>query len=279
MPGRKNTAADGLSRRPRTESDDVDEMCELDIDEFVDAELGALSIAPIHADEIECEKTVVENVLEDGYSEDSQRIAQYLTTLRRPEGMGRSEFRAFKKRALRYAVMDGKLYRVGSKNVPNRLVIDLPERRSQILREMHDESGHKGRESTYRKVADRYYWETCYQDTKAFVASCERCQCRDSKRLEEALYPTWSSVMFQKIGLDIVHMPACSGKDYLVVARDDLSGWVEARALANATSEAVAKFIWEEIVCRHGCFGRLVVDGGPENKKHVAKFIKKYNIK
>ena len=74
-------------------------------------------------------------------------------------------------------------------------------------------------------------------------------------------------------------MPACNGKNYLVVGRDDLSRWVEARALANATSIAVAKFIWEDIVCRHGCFGRLVVDGGPENKKHVVAFVKKYRIK
>ena len=73
-------------------------------------------------------------------------------------------------------------------------------------------------------------------------------------------------------------MPACNNKNYLVVGQDDLSRWVEARALANATSIAVAKFIWEDIVCRHGCFGRLVVDRGLENKKHVIAFVKKYSI-
>jgi hypothetical protein len=49
--------------------------------------------------------------------------------------------------------------------------------------------------------------------------------------------------MFQKIGLDVVHMPPCNRKHYLVIARDDLSGWAESRALANATSAAVARFI------------------------------------
>ena len=76
----------------------------------------------------------------------------------------------------------------------------------------------------------------------------------------------------------MVQMPPCEGKNYLVVAREDLSGWVEARALSNANSAAVAKFLWEDVVCRHGCFGRLVVDGGPENKGHVAAFTKKYGI-
>ena len=48
--------------------------------------------------------------------------------------------------------------------------------------------------------------------------------------------------MFEKVGLDIVYMPPCKGRNYLVVAREDLSGWVEARALTNANLAAVAKF-------------------------------------
>jgi hypothetical protein len=74
-------------------------------------------------------------------------------------------------------------------------------------------------------------------------------------------------------------MPLCKGKRYLVVAQEDLSGWVEAKALSKATSAAVAKFLWEDVVCRHGCFGRLVIDGGPENKGYVAAFTAKYGIK
>lgn len=73
-------------------------------------------------------------------------------------------------------------------------------------------------------------------------------------------------------------MPSCEEKKYLVVAREDLSGWLEAKALASVNSAAIAKFLWEDVVCRHGCFGKLVVDGGTENKKHVAAFTKKYGI-
>src|SRR5436190_9037706 len=59
-----------------------------------------------------------------------------------------------------------------------------------------DKIGRKGRESTYHKVAGRYYWEGCYQDTKSFVASCEKCQHHDPKRMEDALHLTWSSRMW-----------------------------------------------------------------------------------
>jgi hypothetical protein len=37
-------------------------------------------------------------------------------------------------------------------------------------------------------------------------------------------------------------------------------------------------FLWEQDVCKNGCFGRLVVDGGPENKLHVVEFTKRYGI-
>jgi len=56
-----------LSRRPRTESDDIDEANEVDIEDFINAELNAFSIALVVAEE----GITDENLLEDGYSEDS----------------------------------------------------------------------------------------------------------------------------------------------------------------------------------------------------------------
>jgi hypothetical protein len=39
------------------------------------------------------------------------------------------------------------------------------------------------------------------------------------------------------------------GKNYLVTARCNLSRWLEARALAKADFDLVAKFLFEEVVC------------------------------
>jgi hypothetical protein len=38
-------------------------------------------------------------------------------------------------------------------------------------------------------------------------------------------------------------MPIDGGKKALVVARKDLSGWPEAKALANVTTEEIATFL------------------------------------
>ena len=57
----------------------------MDIEDFINAELGALSIVPVQVNSQGTEEH--ENVLEEGYSKDSQQIARFLTTLKKPKGM------------------------------------------------------------------------------------------------------------------------------------------------------------------------------------------------
>jgi len=64
------------------------------------------------------------------------------------------------------------------------------------------------------------------------------------------------------IGVDAVYAPWTEdGYGYIVFARDDLSGWVEGKALKEATAKEVAKFIYQDVICRHGCPRKVVVDG------------------
>ena len=138
---------------------------------------------------------------------------------------------------------------------------------------MHDDNGHRGREGIYRRVVDWYWWESLYEDSAAYVRTCDSCQRRSTRREKEALVPTW-----QKVAVDVVHMPLRENKNYLVVAHDDFSGWPEARASSAATSMAVARFLYEDVICRHGCFQRLILDGGPENKDVVDDLAQRYRI-
>ena len=49
IPGIKYIAADDLSRRPKTQSDNNDEKYEVDIDDFIDTELFSISVCLISA--------------------------------------------------------------------------------------------------------------------------------------------------------------------------------------------------------------------------------------
>ena len=283
IPGKKNTAADGLSRRERTASDDIDDAHEVDIDDWVITQLDSVQILAGKAKKASKKLSVSpaqekKNPLQSHYSEASQKIARFLTTLKRPEDMTRKDFYRFKNKAMGYSVVEEGLYKKGSKNMPMRLVVDSGEERRKVISGCHEELGHKGRESTYRRVATRFYWEGCFRECQEYVSSCVSCQKRDGTRMEEAMHPTWAPTLWTKVGLDVTHLPVDGGKGLLVVARDDLSGWPEAKALAKANAEEIAKFLWEDIVCRHGIFGRLVVDGGSENHGIAEAFAKKYGI-
>jgi len=56
-------------------------------------------------------------------------------------------------------------------------------------------------------------------------------------------------MLWEKVGIDIVYMAWDDEIGFIVSARDDLSGWVEARAIDRANSKNVAKFIYEDVIC------------------------------
>jgi len=85
--------------------------------------------------------------------------------------------------------------------------------------------------------------------------------------------------VWEKLGVDVVFMPeSAEGYKFIVFARDDLSGWVEGRALRENTAQNVMKFLYEEVICRHGCPGRIVVDGRTENKSVAEALLTNYRI-
>ena len=272
IPGRKHTSADGLSRRPPTKAYLAEAEAEPNIDEFILAELNCLRVSPISVDE-------PTPILRDDYTELSRKITIYLTTLKRPADMTIKEFNAFKKQALNFKVQYNHHFRRNSKNVPMRRVIDNLVERQTILQQLHDESGHKDRKGRYCRVADRYWWANLHLEVKAYVQSCGECQRRELSRPDEALYLTWVALLWQKVGLEMVYMPLCEGFYFLVIARCDSFGWVEAKPLSTLSSRAAADFLWEDVICRHWCFGKLVIDGGSENKEAVAELTRRYGIK
>jgi hypothetical protein len=63
MLGTKHTAANGLSWRPRTELDDIDEANKVDINDFINTKLNAFSVALIVVKDVD--------LLTNRYLEDS----------------------------------------------------------------------------------------------------------------------------------------------------------------------------------------------------------------
>ena len=95
-------------------------------------------------------------VLDDIYSKHSQKIAIYFITLQKSASMTTKKFNKFKKEVLRFKIQNNHLFRRNNKNVSLKRIVDNLEERKQIMKTLHDESDHRDREETYKKIVDRY---------------------------------------------------------------------------------------------------------------------------
>jgi len=68
------------------------------------------------------------------------------------------------------------------------------------------------------------------------------------------------------------------GMKFLLQATDPSISWVEARVARHASSEAWAKFLYEEVYCWFGGVFLCLVDGGSEFKGAVEILFKQYGV-
>ena len=71
---------------------------------------------------------------------------------------------------------------------------------------------------------------------------------------------------------------ATDGSKYIVGMRDDLSGWAEYKALWQASSRMVAKFLHEVWMARFWCPSVIMKDRGLENQAFTKELLERYNI-
>ena len=273
VPGKKNGGADALSRRGYADGDEEEDQT---VDEYFDAKIYSIEFSTMSF-----QNPTARVYLHEGeYDGEYLLIGRYLESMERPLDITDDDFRRLRRKAFRYLVRDGYLYKRSKKGrVPPRRVIGRPAERQEVIASLHDEVGHRSRQTTYDQVARRYQWDGMYEDIAQYVKSCEECQRRARVQYEEPLHPTWSLTVWAKVGVDVVYMPeSTEGYKFIVFARDDLSGWVEGRAIKDNTAQNVAKFLYEDVICRHGCPGRIIVDGGSENKKVAEALLANYGV-
>ena len=77
----------------------------------------------------------------------------------------------------------------------------------------------------------------------------------------------------------MAYMPKTEDRYHLlVVAREYLSGWAEARPLNQGNSERVANFFNKVSICLFRTSESMLVDGGAKSKKRTDLPLKCFNI-
>ena len=202
-------------------------------------------------------------------------ILKYLHLNRLPEGG--VEASKVIRRAKRFFLMEGALWRRNGTKPPL-LVILSQEVRERIARNAHDDSGHRGRDPTYRKLRDSYWWPNLYVYVASYCRTCHECQMRSTYCNTIPLQPQYVRTILRRFDIDSVHMPmGKGGKKYVVDLVDNLTGWVEARALRKLKASNVAEFLFE-VMCRFGCVFQLTCDNGSEFKAATEELMNKYHV-
>ncbi|KAI9135791.1 hypothetical protein BKA69DRAFT_1013917, partial [Paraphysoderma sedebokerense] len=74
------------------------------------------------------------------YNEEYQQIGHFLETLKRPENLSGQDYLKLKRKASKYLLFGGEIFKREKDGVPRRVITDKKEQK-RVIREVHDNSG------------------------------------------------------------------------------------------------------------------------------------------
>ena len=126
--------------------------------------------------------------------------------------------------------------------------------------------GHFSTRKTLAKILQSgFFWPTMFRDVHQFCSSCDRCQRLGSltKRNMMPLQPIQVLEIFDCWGIDFMGPFVNSGgHEYILLAVDYVSKWVEAIPTRTNDHRVVMKFLKENIFSRFGMPRAIIIDGG-----------------
>jgi hypothetical protein len=140
--------------------------------------------------------------------------------------------------------------------------------KSKVLAMHHDSpfAGHRGPETTFNSVRQRYFWIFMPSEVKNFCQTCDKCQRFNYSTLHNRaplksieIYRPW-----KLIGTDFMGPFKTSrrGNTHIVIAIDYFTKYVEGTATNGFSAETTARFIFDNIICRHGMVEQILSDQG-----------------
>ena len=219
-------------------------------------------------------------------SQTYHRIKNYLTNNNFPATFNNKQKQQLQSQSKFFEVKNNQLYKKDRRRKTRNQLLKVIQKHEiePILYLMHNHptGAHLGVDKTFDKIRNQYYWPQMFENIKDYIKSCDRCQRRGKHRIPGLLHPIPVDKPFSRIGIDVVGpLPiTAKGNRYIIVATDYFTKWPEAEAVSEATGSRVAEFIYQVIICRHGCPKQLLSDRGTHfNNEVVNGLLKQFEIR
>ncbi|XP_059650697.1 uncharacterized protein LOC132296522 [Cornus florida] len=143
--------------------------------------------------------------------------------------------------------------------------------------------GHFSAKKTANKILQSgFFWPTLFRDAYHFCKSCERCQKLGSMSRRDMMPLTNILIVeiFDVWGIDFMGpFPSSYGYEYILVAVDYVSKWVEAAATKTDDHKVVIHFIQSHIFSRFGTPRAIISDGGSHfRNRYLKSVLAKYSV-
>ena len=210
-------------------------------------------------------------------------IINFIVTRSIPEHWNQHQKDKFFHEIMYYFWEEPLLFHLGYDQIVRRCV--PKEEQGDILAMCHSLTceGHFAARKTADKILQSgFYWPSCFKDTHHFYTECLQCQAaiNISKRDEMPMRPILDVEIFDLWGIDFKGpFPPSDRKEYILVAVDYVSKWVEAIPTRTNDDREVLRFITRCIFAWYGCPRTIISNGGSHfNNSHFRALLKKYGV-
>ena len=141
----------------------------------------------------------------------------------------------------------------------------LPEKyQKQVLKGLHDDMGHLGRDRTIDLVSHRFFWPHMADDVDKWIKKCSRCILRKTPvQVRAPLVSIRTSHPLELLCMDYLTLEKSKGGyEHLLVIVDHFTKYAIAVPTRNQTAKTTADALFNNVFIHYGFAKRLHSDKG-----------------